>query len=255
MAVAPGRALRPGASSPPADELDSCPFCAGREERTPPETFRIGDPWRVRVVPNLYPALERHEVVVHTPEHLRSIAELTDEQLELVAEAWRIRAAAARAEGFHYVHALVNEGRPAGASLPHTHSQLVWLRETPPAALAERDLSRLLEGEVVVEHGGLVLLCPHASRVPYEMLVAPAASQDGAFESPLLAPALAVVAEGVRKLRALEPEVPLNVWLHDAGWWHLEVVPRLTVFAGLELGAGIYVNPLPPEEAARALRA
>jgi galactose-1-phosphate uridylyltransferase len=58
------------------DELEKCPFCAGREDRTPPETLRVGDPWRVRVVPNLYPAFERQEVVVHTPRHARSLAEL-----------------------------------------------------------------------------------------------------------------------------------------------------------------------------------
>ena len=65
---------RPGAWLPEveaatADELERCPFCGGREDRTPPETLRLGDPWRVRVVPNLYPAFERQEVVIHSPEH------------------------------------------------------------------------------------------------------------------------------------------------------------------------------------------
>ena len=67
MAIAPARAKRPGAAqaeleSPTPEELEQCPFCTGREDRTPPETLRIGDPWRVRVVPNLYPAFERQEV-------------------------------------------------------------------------------------------------------------------------------------------------------------------------------------------------
>ena len=115
------------------EEFEACPFCAGREDRTPPETLRIGDPWRVRVVPNLYPAFDRHEVVVHAPRHVRSMAELSPEEVGAVAEAWRERAHAARGEGFGYVHAFVNEGRIAGASLPHSHSQLVWLREAPPA--------------------------------------------------------------------------------------------------------------------------
>jgi UDPglucose--hexose-1-phosphate uridylyltransferase len=236
------------------DELESCPFCGGREDRTPPETLRIGDPWRVRVVPNLYPALERQEVVVHTPEHLRSVGELADEQLDLVAEAWSLRAAAARAEGFHYLHALVNEGRESGSSLPHTHSQLAWFRDPPPVPASERDLDRLLEGEVVLERGGLVLLCPHAGRVPYEMLIAPAERAARAFESRLLGPALRLFAEGVRRLAALEPGTPLNAWVHDVPWWHIEVFPRLSVLAGIELGAGVYVNTLPPEDAAERLR-
>src|SRR5439155_23588799 len=94
-----GRAGRPGASRapiPPAarEELDACPFCAGREDRTPPETLRIpaDGPWQVRVVPNLYPAVEQQEVVVHAPRHARSVVELTDDELGNVAEAWQRRA-------------------------------------------------------------------------------------------------------------------------------------------------------------------
>jgi UDPglucose--hexose-1-phosphate uridylyltransferase len=254
VALAPARAGRPGAGAPVADELESCPFCGGREERTPPETLRLGDPWRVRVVPNLYPAVERQEVVVHTPEHRRSLAALEDDQLELVAEAWRLRAAAARNEGFPYVQALVNEGREAGSSLPHTHSQLAWFREIPPVPAAERPSDALLDGEVVLERDGLVLLCPTAARLAYEMLVAPAKREPGAFESARLGPALRLAAEGIRRLHRIRPAAPLNLWLHDVAWWHLELVPRLSVLAGLELGAGIYVNTLDPAEAARQLR-
>jgi UDPglucose--hexose-1-phosphate uridylyltransferase len=206
------------------------------------------------VVPNLYPALERQEVVVHTPEHLRSIAELDDDQLDLVAEAWQRRAAAARDEGFAYVHALVNEGREAGSSLPHTHSQLAWFRTMPPAPAEERNLSALLEGELVLERDGLVLLCPYASRLPYELLVAPAEPEAHAFESALLAPALRLLAEAIRRVRALEPGAPLNAWVHDVPWWHVELLPRLNVLAGIELGAGVYIDSLPPEEAAARLR-
>ena len=85
--------------------------------------------WQVRVVPNLYPAFEHQEVVVHTPRHVRSIAELTDDELAPIAAAWHQRREAARAAGFAHPYLLVNEGREAGASLPHSHSQLVWLRE------------------------------------------------------------------------------------------------------------------------------
>jgi UDPglucose--hexose-1-phosphate uridylyltransferase len=60
--------------------------------------------------------------------------------------------------------------------------------------------------------------------------------------------------DAIRRLRDVEGPVPLNAWLHTGGHWHLELVPRLTVFAGLELGAGIYVNSLSPEDAAQRLR-
>jgi len=254
VALAPARAGRPGASRPVADELESCPFCAGREDRTPPETLRLGDPWQVRVVPNLYPAVERQEVVVHTPEHLRSLDELGDDQLELVAEAWRLRAAAAREAGFVYVQALVNEEREAGSSLPHTHSQLAWFRQVPPVPAAERPSAALLDGDVVLERDGLVLLCPPASRLAYELLVVPTTAEENAFESGLLGSALQLAAEGIRRLHRIRPAAPLNLWLHDVAWWHIELVPRLSVLAGLELGAGIYVNTLDPAEAARQLR-
>ena len=254
--TAPGRAKRPGAfpqlePPPAARELAACPFCAGREERTPPETLRLpaGADWQVRVVPNLYPAFERQEVVVHSPEHLRSITELSDERLALVAEAWR-----RRAEGGGYVHAIVNEGRTAGASLPHTHSQLVWLREPPPAVAQEGSMGSVLEGEPVLERHGVAVVCPAVSGDPYEMRVAPTSQEPGAFASSLLPTALQTAAEALRRLRAVEPGAPVNIWLHDGPWWHLHLVPRLTVAAGIELGAGVHVNPLPPAEAAARLR-
>jgi UDPglucose--hexose-1-phosphate uridylyltransferase len=254
----------PHLESETAEELESCPFCSGREDRTPPETLTIGEPWQIRVVPNLYPAFERQEVVVHAPRHVRSFAELAAGEAALVAEAWRARAQAAREEGFAYVHALVNEGRIAGASLPHSHSQLVWLREPPPALAAEAGgtcrLCALLEAErrdgerIVRERDRFVVLAPPAGRAPYELLIAPTEHEASGFGSDGLGTALGLLAETIGSLRALEGPVPWNAWLHEGGHWHLEVVPRLTVFAGVELGAGIYVLTVAPEAAAAQLR-
>jgi UDPglucose--hexose-1-phosphate uridylyltransferase len=252
VVIAPGRARRPGAARPPLeppapDELESCPFCAGHEHMTPPQTLVLPEQgeWRVRVVPNLYPALERQEVVVHSRRHVRSLAELADDELELIAEAWRRRAEAHPG----YVHALVNEGREAGSSLPHSHSQLVWLPEPPPLHGRPR-------GETVLESSGLVALCPWASRLPYETVIAPVDPDSGGFESPHLAAALVLLAAVVRRLHSLEGPLPLNAWLeHGEDDWRIVLLPRLTVLAGLELGAGIFVNTLPPEEAAARLKA
>ena len=213
---------------------------------TPPQTLVLPETgeWRVRVVPNLYPALERQEVVVHSRRHVRSLAELEDEELVLVAEAWRRRATAAPG----YVHALVNEGREAGSSLPHSHSQLVWLPEPPPAHKRPR-------GERVFERDGIAATCPWASRLPYETVVAPEEPGGDGFDDERLGAALQFLAHVVRRLHVLEGHVPLNAWLeHDADDWRLVLLPRLTVLAGLELGAGIFVNTLPPEEAAARLR-
>jgi UDPglucose--hexose-1-phosphate uridylyltransferase len=254
-----------------SDELDSCPFCEGREDRTPPEVLALPSQdrepdtpgWSVRVVPNKYPAFERQEVVVHSPGHLRSIAELEARQLGLVAEAWRLRAEAARAAG-KVLFAGVNEGRAAGASLPHSHSQLVWLEDEPPAARVESGdgckvcaylAEERAEGaRVVIEQDDLVLLCPYASRSPYECLIAPTRHETDGFGSLLLGAALGLAAEALRRLAAAEGPRPMNLWLHEGGHWHLELLPRLTVLASLELGAGHYINTLAPERAAATLR-
>lgn len=251
------------------DELASCPFCEGREDQTPPEVLalprdRAPDTpgWQVRVVPNKYPAFERQEVVVHSPRHVRSIAELDRPQLELVAEAWRLRAEAAREEGM-VLFAGANEGRAAGASLLHSHSQLVWLSEEPPVPKAERGAScrlcEYLERErldgvrVVEEREGLLLLCPYAARSPYECLIAPLEHEADGF-GPRLGRALELAADALGRLNTLGPQRPTNLWLHEGGHWHLELVPRLNVYASLELGAGHYINTLPPEQAAADLR-
>jgi UDPglucose--hexose-1-phosphate uridylyltransferase len=214
---------------------------------TPPQTLVLPEQgaWRVRVVPNLYPALDRQELVVHTPKHARSLAELDDDQLALVAEAWQERR---RAEPDGYLHALVNEGRDAGASLPHTHSQLAWLPSAPPAEPPRR-------GETIEESGRLLAWSPWIARLPYECAIAPVDSEPNGFAGSLLADALQLLAELIRRLHRLEGAVPLNAWLHNhESGWRLVLLPRLSVLAGLELGAGIYVNTLPPEEAAASLR-
>ncbi len=256
---------------PPSDEeLDTCPFCEGREDRTPPETFAVAsgarDPdspgWQVRVVPNLYPAFERQEVVVSVPRHARSLAELDDAELAAIAAAWHARAHAARDAGFAYVHALLNEGRAAGASLPHSHTQLVWLHKPPELVTAERTrvddcgVCELLARDdyVLEERDGVVSLVHLAGRLPYEVLIAPRSHQANGLDSPVLPQALQLLASSIRRLHAVEGPAPLNAWLHDNGHWHLELVPRLSIQAGIELGAGIAVNALPPEAAVDALR-
>jgi UDPglucose--hexose-1-phosphate uridylyltransferase len=277
VVTAPARAGRPGAKrgrldEETPDELDRCPFCEGREDRTPPEAFAVGptgrEPdtpgWRVRVVPNLYPAFDRQEVVIHSPRHVRSLAELGEGEVAPIAVAWEQRVDSAREQGFPYVQILLNEGRDAGASLPHSHSQLVWLRERPPepaaeqASLNESDcaLCALLaahEHLMIESRNGMRLLAHPAGRSPYELLIAPSDHRaDGGAD--MYQAALRLLRDGLRRLRAVEGPVPINAWAHAGGHWHVEVLPRLTVLAGLELGAGLYVNPVPPEAAAAALR-
>lgn len=285
---APGRAKRPGSSgalipSAADGEAEACPFCEGHEHSTPPELFALGarkgrppdsPGWRVRVAPNLYPAFERQQVVIHSPDHVRSLGDLSGGQLALIVEAWARIAEEAWSEGFDHLLVFVNEGEAAGASRHHSHSQTVWLDREPPQIAAEAprlrrdgcalcallaDLPpalRLAEREL--EQGTVLLAVSPTGRAPYELLIAPSEHLADAFgETEQLAAALALAADGIRRLNAVEGPTPFNLWLHNFqgdGHWHLELVPRLSGFAGMELGAGIYVNTLAPEEAAARLR-
>jgi UDPglucose--hexose-1-phosphate uridylyltransferase len=170
--VAGERGSRPGAflDVAPREPIDpeGDPFAAGHEDRTPPELYALRDDgaWRVRVVPNLYPALSEdgvadagsdplasgrgepdlvasrpahgaHEVVVNAPDPVSSLAELAPEQVETAMSVWRERMRAHSDAA--YVHVIVNEGKEAGASLPHTHAQLYALPFVPAAVARERE--------------------------------------------------------------------------------------------------------------------
>jgi Galactose-1-phosphate uridylyltransferase len=219
---APARAKRPGSYEARMEleapgETATCPFCEGHEQETPPELFALGAEkdrtpdtpgWKVRVVPNLYPAFERQQVVVHAPTHARSLADIPEAQLRLVAEAWAETAERAWAEGFDYLLAVINEGKAAGSSLPHSHSQLVWLKQPPPEIAAEAprlqrdncalcallaDLDPALKlAERKVGDCTLSLAVALAGRAPYELLIAPSEHlPDASGAGELLAAALA----------------------------------------------------------------
>jgi UDPglucose--hexose-1-phosphate uridylyltransferase len=180
-------------------------------------------------------------VVIHSPDHVRLFAELEDERVVLIAEAWQRRIADVGGT----VLALVNEGRLAGASLPHSHSQLIWT-DLPDENVEV--LPSLLEEYEVGRRGEVVAAVHPVGAGPYECLIAP---PEGGGE---LSDGLVLLRDLVRALQAAEGVRPWNAWLHAGPPWHLHFVPRLTALASLELGAGIYVNVVPPERAAVRLK-
>ncbi len=333
--LAPGRAERPDAFVAQAPEpsrgaRESCPFCEGREKRTPPEVWADrpggGPPdspgWRQRSVPNLYPALEdpaggpggsapvgaresglssaadplrtssrtsepdlfraapargAHEVIVSSPRHATSLAELDPGELAGVLAAWRARIAAHAGEA-SLVHTIVNEGPGAGASLEHSHAQLYALPFVPAEVARERERftayhertmgSHLLEDVMVEEvrrrerlvaiDAEAALFCPWASRSPFELRLVPR-SPEARFEGGEGGAAL--LHRGLRALVELFGDaVQLNLWVRTAPrgseefHWHIDLVPRLAVKAGFELGTGVDINVYPPERAAADLR-
>ncbi len=299
-----------------------CPFCEGNEESTPPEIWADrpggGEPgtagWRVRSVPNLYPALsdaERaddggtaamkpadplrasargsepdlfssvpargsNEVIIHTPRHLTSLADLDSEQLGLAVAGWRERMRAH--ESASCVQLFVNEGGGAGASLEHTHAQLYALDFVPIAIARERERfaaynQRTMGGELLAEIASeevrrgerlvaiddeAMVICPWASRSPFELRVLPRRAA-ASFERD--EGAVAALGAGLRALRArFGKGLELNLWVRTAPrgtelfHWHIDIAPRLAVKAGFELATGVDTNIYAPERAAAELR-
>jgi UDPglucose--hexose-1-phosphate uridylyltransferase len=246
---------------------------------TPSEDAASGAPERGSGTPELFesaPARGFHEVIVHGPRHATSITELEPAQFRAAVAAWGARLAA-HPEA-RYVHLIVNEGLIAGASLEHTHAQLYALSFVPALVAREREratahntrtmggclLCDLLQEEVrrrervVAVDDQAVLLAPYASRMPYELQVVPREHQREAFEVGIVAD---ILREGLARLaRVLGTSPPFNLWVRTAPrgaehfHWHVDVLPRLTQLAGLEIGAGVGVNVFPPERAAEELR-
>jgi UDPglucose--hexose-1-phosphate uridylyltransferase len=310
--VAADRATRPGggltATPPEPIDAEADPFAEGHEDRTPPEVFALrpggGPPdtpgWTVRVVPNLYPALDpdspppppeakpdlftampargAHEVVINAPDPVSSLADLQADQVAAAMDVWRARMRT-HAEHASYVHVIVNERREGGASLPHTHAQVYALEFVPAQVARERErfgayaqrtmggnlLQDLVQEEVklrrriVAIDDEAVLMAPYGSRLPFQLMLVPRRPR-ARFEDDGPTGA-ALLHDGLRRLaRRLGHSPPLNLWVRtaprgaDEFCWRIDIVPRLTHLAGLELGTGVHLNIVAPEQAASELR-
>jgi UDPglucose--hexose-1-phosphate uridylyltransferase len=308
VAIAAGRAARPEAflgDVGPSRGTLGCPFCPGHEHMTPPELWADREPgsaadgpgWRVRVVPNKFPAFAgppaapnpdgglyrsapsagAHEVVIHSTDHNASLADLPVEQTALVVAAYRARLAAHGPDPFGSIVVIVNQGRTAGASLEHPHSQLIATVERPELVRAELErltgpgcaacavVERERNGDRAVEDAGdLLTICPWASSMPYEALLVPQAHRPR-FEEGDAAGDLEVAGALGRLLRrfggVVGASAPYNLVLHSAPpgvpdfHWHLHLLPRLTTYGGFELATGIVINVVDPDQAAAGLRA
>lgn len=223
------------------------------------------------------PAYGAHEVIVNAPDSVTSLADLTPDQVAAAMDVWRERMRAHPDAA--YTHLIVNERREAGASLPHTHAQLYALDFVPAAVARERErfgayavrtmggnlLADLVQEEVrrdervVAIDDEAVALAPYGARLPYQLMIAPRVARprfedDGPTGARLLHDVLN------RLRRALGAMPPLNLWVRTAPrgadhfTWRIDVMPRLTHLAGLELGTGLHLNIVAPERAAAELR-
>jgi UDPglucose--hexose-1-phosphate uridylyltransferase len=314
--VASGRARRPSdffrEHVAPPKPNGFCPFCYGAEDKTPPEVLAFrpqGDAnqpgWSLRVVPNKFPALEiegelerqgegmfdrmngvgAHEVIVETPEHTAALADLSEKQVEDLLWALRLRVNDLKRDTrLRYTVLFKNHGEAAGASIAHTHSQLIALPVVPKRVREEIDGSKtyfdfkercvycdILKQEtqsgarLITETEAFVVLSPYAARFPFETWILPK-RHEAHFEDSEVANLhnLAWVLRGtLRKLDQALENPPYNFIIHTAPLqegpmphyhWHIEIMPKLTRVAGFEWATGCHINPTPPEESAKFLR-
>jgi len=290
-----------------------CPFCPGQERLTPKEIMAYraqpAEPnspnWSIRVVPNKFPALQvegdlgregiglydrmngigAHEVIIETPGHKDGLADLPTKKIEDVLWAYRDRMLDLRKDPrFRYILIFKNHGAAAGATLEHSHSQLIALPIAPTSVTWEIEGCRahyeqkerciycdilrqdLSEGDrIVAENPEFACVTPFAPRFPFEMWILPKRhagyfeeSQKQQFE--FLAP---ILSEALRRMDRVLAKPPFNFILHSSPLhektgeyyhWHIEIIPKLMQVAGFEWGTGFYINPVSPEESAKFLR-
>ena len=313
--VATDRAKRPVAPKNEATPLGTqfCPFCEGQETMTPNEILAYRDRntrgnekgWRVRVVPNKFPALQiegdlnkrgegiydkmngigAHEVIIECPGHEVTLASLSEDNIREVLWVYHDRLVDLKRDP-RLVYGMVfkNVGAAAGASLEHTHSQLIVTPIVPINVWEEMSGSleffnyrgRCIycdmihqelgtEKRIVLDMPNFVAFAPYASRFPFETWILPK-NHNSHYENiqknevdelgTVLKTILMKLETGLDRpaYNYIIHTSPFDTQLLPHYHWHLEVIPRLTRVAGFEWGTGFYINPVPPEQAAAFLQ-
>jgi len=291
----------------------ACPFCEGHESMTPheilahrhPGTNANGPGWDLRVVPNQFPVLRvegtldrqgeglfdkmngigAHEVIIESPRHEDTLATMAEGAVEQVLWAFRDRVQdLKRDRRFRYIIIFKNHGLAAGASLDHSHSQLIALPIVPREVRDEVDgahahfeskercvfcdiiRQETADGKrVILETPDMVAVAPYAPRFPFETWILPrrhqASYEEGEHQD--FAALARVLGDILRRMNRVLRFPPYNLLIHSAPLaepageyyhWHVEIIPKLTKIAGFEWATGFYVNPTSPEEAAQVLR-
>ncbi|MCL5965721.1 MAG: galactose-1-phosphate uridylyltransferase [Deltaproteobacteria bacterium] len=307
------RAKRPHdfAPEPPPRKEGVCPLCPGSERMTPPEILAVrpaggGDGgWTLRVVPNKFPALRiegdlgkagngvydrmngigAHEVVIETERHDVELHDLPESRIEDILWAYRERVNDLKKDRrFKSVIVFKNHGSAAGASLSHSHSQLIALPVIPKRVMEEmigckeyygfRDRCLICDiivqemdqkARIVEESGDFLAFAPYAPRFPFETWIVPKRHQCAyeMIEQDQIRALAPVFRRTLRRINLALENPPFNFIIHSAAFqeraadfyhWHIEIMPKLTKVAGFEWGSGFYINPTPPEESAKYLR-
>jgi len=226
-----------------------------------------------------------HEVIIESPDHAASLATMSVDEVADVLGAYRERVLDLRKDPrFAYVLVFKNHGEAAGASLEHPHSQLIATPIIPIMVHEELEgaadyyrrkercvwcdilrQERRTPGRIIAERGGFVALAPYAPRFPCETWILPARHRAAFEESGIddLRGLADLLGDFLRRMNRVLSQPAYNFVLHSSPFsepdlahfhWHLEIIPKLTRIAGFEWGSGFFINPVPPEAAAAALR-
>jgi UDPglucose--hexose-1-phosphate uridylyltransferase len=288
-----------------------CAFCEGNERTTPPEIFAFGPDgrqpntpgWTLRVVPNKFPALNiegelnregegmfdkmngvgAHEVFIECPDHNMTLSTMPLSSVEAVLKAFHLRMSDLRNDPrFKYILIFKNEGDAAGASLEHTHSQLIALPIVPQLVEEEISQSKQYFGykercifcdiirqesesgrRVISENEDFLALAPFAPRSPFETMILPRRHESQFAPKSSFTLLAEILQKTLKQMDKVLDLPPYNMMFHTSPFrdeeneyyhWHIEIIPKLTKIAGFEWGSGFYINPTPPEEAAEFMR-
>jgi len=288
--IAPKRGKRPHDVIKARDyhkPLSTCVLCPESLKNTK-ALYQIGkgEKWSLKVIANKFPAVSKtnkkaygqQEVVVESPDHTKEIEDLSTKQIADLLTAYQVRTKEiSKDKKIEYILIFKNDGGVAGASLQHSHSQIFATEFLPPHLL---DKSKRQQ-EYTLEHGtcvycdvitkeskgplliwqdkNMIAFCPYASMFNYEVWIMPKKHQDNITDLSKSAKlSMAKILKHVL-LKISQLDLPYNFYFHqlindDDQHLYLKVVPRGSVWAGVEIGSGLIINPIPPEEAAEFYR-
>lgn len=313
--IAKERSKRPNDFTSPEENRKGgfCPFCYGNESSTPPEVFALrakdttpdSPGWSIRIVPNKFPAVSYegeinlnleglkesmnalgvHEVIVEGPDHDSHLGEHSIEHVEKLVDCIADRYKTLVKKSKHqYIQIFKNSGAIAGASLEHTHWQIISIPIIPSIIENELEGANIYYKEkgkcvfcdlmaeeqidkerIIIENKDFLVFCPYASRFPYETWIVPKKhNHDFAGINDEEQKSLAIsLKEIINKFEKAFNYPPYNLVIHtspigvecnDYYHWHIEILPRLSITAGFEWGTGCIINPTAPEVAADALK-